>query len=64
MGGNSKAVPGGPSCASLLQEFLPEDLESLDLGWNPIDESGFEAWDGLRAVALAAPSGGVFAESL
>lgn len=30
--------------ASLLQELLPaENLESLDLGWNPIDETGFEA---------------------
>ena len=27
-----------------------EDLESLDLGWNPIDEKGFEAWEGLRVA--------------
>jgi len=38
------------SCASMLQEFLPENLESLDLGWNPIDEKGFEAWEGLRVA--------------
>lgn len=35
----------------MLQEFLPaENLESLDLGWNPIDEKGFEAWEGLRVA--------------
>ena len=38
------------SCASMLQEFVPEDLESLDLGWNPIDEKGFEAWEGLSVA--------------
>ena len=35
----------------MLQEFVPaENLESLDLGWNPIDEKGFEAWEGLRVA--------------
>ena len=35
---------------------MPEDLESLDLGWNPIGEKGFEAWDSLRTVVLAVMS--------
>ena len=35
----------------MLQEFVPaENLESLDLGWNPIGEEGFEAWEGLRVA--------------
>ena len=35
----------------MLQEFVPaENVESLDLGWNPIDEKGFEAWEGLRVA--------------
>ena len=35
----------------MLQEFVPaENLESLDLGWNPIDEKGIEAWEGLRVA--------------
>jgi len=36
----------------MLQEFVPraENLESLDLGWNPIGEKGFEAWEGLRVA--------------
>ena len=57
----SQAERGASSCASLLQEFLPENLESLDLGWNPIDEQGFEAWGG---CADSCAGGGVFAESL
>ena len=37
----------------MLQEFVPAEnlaLESLDLGWNPIDEKGFEAREALRVA--------------
>ena len=50
MGNSNRPGRHASSCASMLQEFLPEDLESLDLGWNPIDEKGFEAWEGLSVA--------------
>ena len=44
MGDHSNRRACRLAVASLLQELLPaENLESLDLGWNPIDETGFEA---------------------